>query len=200
MVRVLNTQSRYDCVWTMRVNAAGAAGRYCSGRIPRLALGVVLWALTVSLHAARPAPAPYAAVEVDRFVPERGITFPADYQGALVDDIARDISVEFPTVIIVRQGDPRPYGPAVLRISGTVIEFNPGNTAKRGLFGFGAGAPVVRAQVRLSDAVRGEVLLDREIKGTVWTGTAGTGSQGAGDSLAKKIVKVCNAAHLIESH
>ncbi len=135
--------------------------------------------------AAAQAPAPYSAIEVDPFVADRGVALPADYQRALVEDIARQASLAFPTVIIVRAGDPPPFGHAVLRISGTVVRFKPGNGVRKPL-GFGSGATMVQAHVRFADASTGEVLLIREV-------------QGASDSVARKIVKYCNAAHLVAS-
>jgi len=138
--------------------------------------------------------APYAAVEVDPFAPAPHVTFPADYQSALVDDIARELSVEFPTVLILRQGDPSP-GQPVLRISGTVVEFKPGDRTKKLLLGFGAGAAVVRAQVSFSDAGEGKTLAARHLQGA-WSGD----SQGTSDSLSKRIVKMCNTAHLVGSN
>jgi hypothetical protein len=161
-----------------------------------LAAGAVLCAMGAASAAAGQPPAPYDAVEVDSFFAPEGIAFPANHQSALVEDIARELSVEFPTLAIVRQGDPTPYGHAILRIFGVVAEFKSGRRAKGGFLPFGTGA-TVRAQVRFSDAVTGQVFLVREIKGSTW---AGGDSQAAGDSLARKIVKVCNSAHLVESH
>ncbi len=132
------------------------------------------------------APAPYSAIEVDPFVADRSIALPSDYQRMLVDDIAREASLAFPTVIIVRAGDPPPFGHAVLRISGTVVRFKPGNGVRKPL-GFGSGATTVQAYVRFADASTGQVLLLRRV-------------QGPGDKVAKEIVKYCNAAHLLASH
>jgi hypothetical protein len=150
--------------------------------------------------AAGPHPTSYGAVEIDRFVAAAGVAFPADYQSALVEDIAREVSLAFPSVIIVRQGEALPSGQAVLRISGTVIEFKPGNRAKRQFIGLGAGATVVETQVWFLDAATGQVLLSRGAKGITRSGLAGGDSQGAVDGLAKKIAKFCNANHLVESN
>jgi hypothetical protein len=159
-------------------------------------LAVLLCTAVPGLKAA----APYPAVEVDRFVAQHGVSFPSDYQNALAEDIAREISLAFPTVIIVRQGDPAPNAHAVLRIAGVVTRFKPGNRAKRSVIGFGAGATVVRAQVWFIDGTTGQVLLNREVQGTTWTGVGGGDSQAAGESLAKKLAKFCNSAHLVESN
>ena len=155
-------------------------------QILTVAFAAAIYAAGSGLSAAGPSPAPYSAVEVDPFVPDRGVAFPADYQTALVDDIARETSIAFKTIIIVRAGDPPPFGHAVLRISGTVVGFKPGNFAKRSLIGFGAGGTVVSAQVRLADASTGQVLLIREVKG-------------APENLARKIAKLCSAARLVNS-
>jgi hypothetical protein len=132
-------------------------------------------------------PAPYSAVEVDPFVADQGVSLPADYQRAFVENVAREISLAFETVIIVRQGDAPPFGHAVLRISGTVIRFQPANPVKRSLIGFGAGGTTLQARVRFADASTGQVLLIREVKG-------------ASESVAKKIMKFCTTSHWLESN
>ncbi len=153
---------------------------------PIAALGALLCILGAGRKASAQPPALYSAVEVDRFVAARNVTFPPDYQSALVDDIAREVSLIFETVIILRQGDTAPSGHPVLRISGTVVQFKPGNRTKRSLLGFAGGADV-EALVNFSDAATGQVLLSREING-------------GGGSLAKKIAKLCNSAHLVASN
>lgn len=152
-----------------------------------------------SLYAAHQPEGPYTAIEVDPFTPIPGVAFPADYQTGLADDIAREASLQFRTAIIVRLGQEPPVSYRVLRIAGVVTRFKPGNRAKRYLIGFGAGATVVEAEVELIDAGTGQVLLRREMKGVTWTGVAGGDSKAAGESLARKIAKLCNSAHLIES-
>jgi hypothetical protein len=129
-----------------------------------------------ALHSAQP-PVPYSAVQVDRFVAARGVAFPTGEQTALVDAIAREISLAFQTVIILRQADAAP-GRHALRISGVITRF------KR----FSASVAAVTAQVWWIDGDTGEVLLNREMKGM------------AGESFGKKIAKICNAAHLVESN
>jgi hypothetical protein len=165
-----------------------------------LTLIAVVFAPSTHLHAAGPPPAPYSAVTVDKFVALSGVDFPADYQSTLAEDIAREISVSFPTVIIVRQGDPAPYGHPLLRISGVVTRFQPGNKLKRHVIGFGAGATIVEAEIWFVDASSGQVLLNRGVRGTTWNGVDGGESKGAADSVAKKIVKFCNSARLVESN
>jgi hypothetical protein len=160
-----------------------------------LALCAVLGA---GLHAAQ-IPAPYTAVEVDRFVPQRGIAVPPAFQSALADDTAREISLAFPTVLMVRQGQPAPYRHALLRISGVITRFKSGTRATRYLLGFGAGDAFAEAQIWFVDGMTGRVLLNRRVKGATRIEVAGSDSQ-AGDSLDKKIAKLCNATHLVASN
>jgi hypothetical protein len=150
-----------------------------------VALAAVIFA-GVLTPAAPGEPAPYSAVEVDPFVADQGVALPADYQRVFVENIEREITLAFETVIIVRPGDPPPFGHAVLRISGTVIRFQPANPLKRSLIGFGAGGTTLQARVRFADASTGQVLLIRDVKG-------------ASESVAKKIVKFCVTSHWLES-
>jgi hypothetical protein len=165
----------------------------------RVAVLSIILALAVRSPAASQ-PALYSAVEADKFVAARGIAFPSDYQTALREDIAREMSIAYPTIVILRPGDTPPTGRAVLRISGTVTRFKPGNRAKKFIIGFGAGATVVQAVVRLADASTARTIVNRQLDGFTWIGAGGGDSENAADSLAKKIVKLCNAAHLIASY
>jgi Domain of unknown function (DUF4410) len=150
----------------------------------------LLGVLALALSAAQ-APAPYPAVEIDPFAGGPGVDFPRDYPSALADDIARELSVDSPTLVILRPGDRAPGG-RVLRIWGTVTAYKPGNGVKRSLLGFGAGAAVVRAQVIFQDAAGGRIIAIRGMSGS--SGMAGVDSQGAAESLGKKIAKLCKSA------
>ena len=152
-----------------------------------IALAAVFYATAVGQS-----PAPYSAIEVDPFVADRSVPFPMDYQKALVEDIAREASVVFKTAIILRQGDAPPFGHAELRISGTVIGFKSGSSAKALLPGFGSSGISVRAQVRFADASSGQVLLIRQVKGTI-------DPKGAGDSFARQIAKLCDENRFVQS-
>jgi hypothetical protein len=158
-----------------------------------LVLISLLCATSFGLHAARQPPAPYTAVEVDRFAAAPGVAFPFEYRSALADDIAREISLAFPTVIIVRQGQASPEGRTPLRITGVVTKFKPS-------IGLGAGSIGVRAQVEFSDASTGQVLFDRELSGVTWIAVAGGSTRPSGDSVARKIAKLCNSARLVASY
>jgi len=161
-----------------------------------LSLIAILFTTGAGLHAAERPLSPYSTVLVDRFAATHDIPFPADYQNALAENIAREISLAFPTVIMAPPGDLAPDR-AALRVSGLVTRFQPGSKIKRYLIGFGAGATIVKAQVWFSDAATGQIFLNREVSGITWT--ARGDSQGAADSFARKVVKLVKANRLIES-
>ncbi len=162
-------------------------------KISSLVIIAIFSTVGFGLHAARQPAAPYTAVEVDRFTTAPGVAFPFENRSALADDIAREISLAFPTVIIVRQGEASPEGHTPLRITGIVTKFKPS-------IGFAAGSSAVKAQVAFADAATGQVLLRRELSGLTWIALAGASTRTAGDSLARKIAKLCNSARLIASY
>lgn len=127
----------------------------------------------------------FTAVEVDPFAVDKSIALPAAYPTALAASIARELSVEFSTILILRQGEPAPDGQRVLRISGTVVQFRPANSAKKLLTGFGGA--VVAAGVRFDDVATKRVVGIREF-------------QVAPDSLGKKIALFCRKEHLFDSN
>lgn len=134
----------------------------------------------------------YGAVEVMKFAVQPGIAFSPDRQATLADDIAREISLRFPGIVILRPGVPPPTGYRELRITGLVTNFKAGNAPMRYIVGFGAGSPMVAAQVQWADASTGKVLLKRNLKG-VTLEKADAISPVSGESLATKIAKSCNA-------
>lgn len=165
----------------------------------KLALTAAMLCLfTVGLRADRPPLVPYNAIEVDPFGANPEVGMPPAYETAIADDIAREASVEYRTVMILRPGDPPPTGARVLRITGRVTRFTPGNRTKRLLVPF-AGTASIEALVQFSDAATGQLLFNGEFKGAASAG-AQKGAESAGDGLAKKIVKLCNSAHLIASN
>lgn len=163
-----------------------------------LLVAASLSVFAVGLNADRPPRTPYNAIEVDRFGANPAVGLPPEYETAIADDIAREASVEYSTVMILRQGDPPPTGARVLRITGRVIRFTPGNKTKRLLVPF-AGTASIEAIVQFTDAGTDQLLFNGEFRGAASVG-AQNGAGSAGDSLAKKIVKLCNAAHLIASN
>jgi uncharacterized protein DUF4410 len=160
----------------------------------RLVLGAMACAFLLGNARAQ---APYGAVEVDRFPGAAGIDFPLDHQIALVEDIIREAGRAFHGIEIVREGESAPQGKPTLKIAGSVIKFKPGSRAKRYLIGFGAGATVIKAHVKLIDAASGEVRAEGDIQGVTWIGIAGGSSDKAGDRLAKKVTALAKSKRLL---
>ena len=140
----------------------------------------------------------YPAVEIDRFVAERGIQFPPDYQITLIESMIRQSKRKFKTTEIIREGETIPEGKRVLRIAGTIIEFKPGSRKKRYFVGLGLGRTVVRANVKLTDVASGELLVEFNASGILVAGFAGGNSEDAGDHLAEKIMKIAKTEHVLE--
>jgi hypothetical protein len=129
-------------------------------------------------------------VQVDRFGVAEGVDFPADYQIGVMEDLIKEFQKTKKLAGVLREGEALPEGKQVLLVTGTVTKFKKGSRAKRYLVGFGAGATVVTAQVKYSDATSKQVLLERKADGKVWIGGMGGNSAGATSGLAKEIVKV----------
>ena len=162
-----------------------------------LACGILVCSVCIWGQASAQEHATYLVVEVDRFVGEANVAFPADYQIGLVEDLIRELKHTFKSVQIVREGETLPEGKAVLRLTGKVTEFKPGSKVKRYLIGYGVGATVVKAQVKFIDAKSANVILDRELKGVTWIGVMGGNSEGAGHQIAKTIVDTARIENLI---
>jgi len=161
-------------------------------------IGILVWHACSAMPAYGQRPAPYIAVEIDRFVGGSRVAFPPDYQIILAEDLAREMKKTFKSAEILREGESAPSGKAVLRISGIVIKFQAGSRAKRTLIGLGVGATIVRTWVRFTDLLSGQVLLDRELEGITVMGILDGDSQGAGHQLARKIVSLAKSRRLIE--
>jgi hypothetical protein len=146
-------------------------------------LGAALGIAGVFPAADAQAPGPYTAVEVDQFLANPGVSLPAGYQSALANDIARELSVEDPTVEIMREDTARDE-PHLMRISGTVVQFKLSSRAKKYLTGL--GATELRTEVRFADAGTGRVLAIHEF-------------QSSADGLGRKIAKFCQAQRLLGS-
>ncbi len=138
----------------------------------------------------------YEYVQIQRFELEPGVDLPADYQIAMVEDIAKQFEGTKKVKRVLRQGEAVPDGAAALRVTGVVTKYSKGSQATRYLVGFGAGATVVAAQVKFTDTATDEVLLDKKMDGKVVMGLMGGKSTGATNGLAKEIVKAAKGKFL----
>ncbi len=146
--------------------------------------------LTASAMAKKPATdKKYEHVQVNRFDVQQGVDLPPDYQLTIVEDLNKELGKIKAIKQVLREGEPLPEAAPVLVISGTVTKYKKGNQATRYLVGFGAGATVIGAHVKCTDAVTKETLFESDVDGKVVMGIMGGKSEGANNGLAKEVAK-----------
>src|ERR1700740_3684604 len=91
----------------------------------------------------------YRAVQVDEFVVKQGIEFPPEYVKKAQQEILKQLAPAKVFDQVWRTGQPPTQaGTPVIRVSGTVHNYDQGNRAKRYVGGpFGAGLPEVAVQI-----------------------------------------------------
>ena len=136
----------------------------------------------------------YDAIEVVRFTAKDGTNFPPDYAVTLVEDMVKELQATGKFKQVLREGEkPENADAKVMRVTGTITEFNPGSRAKRYLVGFGSGKTKIVAQVKYMDVATGEQLWEDKMDGKVWIGAFGGESIGATRGLAKELAKKTKA-------
>ena len=149
--------------------------------------------LCAAALAAAQTPAKYETIQLVPFEAAKGIDFPPDFQGVMIDSLVKRFagSKKFTKILRPDETAPAPAVPT-LKLSGTVLEVDEGSRAARSLVGFGAGQASIKAKVKFADAVSGEVKLETEVTGSYkgTFGTAGGKSANVCDGLAKQIVKL----------
>lgn len=108
----------------------------------------------------------YHNIEVAEFDVPPGVKFPANRVATLQTEIVRQLQESRKAGEIIRVGDkaPHPDEPS-LKLTGTVLRFNPGNEAERLFIGFGAGSTEIYAHVSLLDVATGRILVTEDIQG-----------------------------------
>ena len=132
----------------------------------------------------------YETVAVAPFTVAEGLDVPADYLTALMEEIVGELQ-QTKKFRNVRVGDESSASaPRLLRLDGTVTEFDKGSRAARYFVGFGAGRTKIQAHVKFIDAATGAVVFEDDVDGKVVIGAFGGDSKGATRGLAKEIAKV----------
>jgi hypothetical protein len=113
----------------------------------------------------------YHTLEVAEFEVSQGVSFPAKRVATLQDEIVWQLQESKKAGDVIRVGDkaPHPDDP-LLKLSGAILSFKPGNQAERYFIGFGAGSAEIYAHVSLSDAASGRTLVTEVIQGIVREG------------------------------
>jgi hypothetical protein len=78
---------------------------------------------------------------------------------------------------------------STLRLEGVIVKFDEGDRATRYIIGMGAGKTKIVARIKFIDA-NNNVLLEKEVDGSVVLGVFGGSSSGATRGLAKDVAKL----------
>ncbi|MDQ2835257.1 MAG: DUF4410 domain-containing protein [Acidobacteriota bacterium] len=138
-------------------------------------------------------PPPYAVAQVLPVAVQPGVTISAEYTDGLARRILKALEESNRFKTVVQAGDvgatpeALPNG-ATLRIAPTVTRFVAGNRAERYVIGFGAGATKITVHLAFTDAATSKLLLEQDVKGLIWYGTAFKGF-GDPNSAQKDIAK-----------
>jgi hypothetical protein len=132
----------------------------------------------------------YETVAVAQFAVADGLDVPADYLAALMQELVGELqqTKKFRNVRLGEESSSPEQ--RLLRIVGTITEFDKGNRATRYFVGFGAGRSKIRAHVKFTDAGTGAVVFEDDVDGNVVMGHFGGDSKGATRGLAKEVAKI----------
>lgn len=164
----------------------------------RMLLAFVI-GLAVQAHAGKKLLDDYNNVVVERFESsvKGAIGLPDAVRGACLQAIKEDVlfsEVATAEEDKAKDGENAPVKPAVLRLSGQLVDFEPGNAAKRMMVGFGTGRAHASFEFTLRDPSMGRVVWQKRVKQTASFWFNGTTSSAAErgelpEGLAKKLVE-----------
>jgi len=131
----------------------------------------------------------YHFVQVDRFTVKDGVDFPAEYLSNLQKEIAELLTDAKLFQEVVEPGQkPASLDAPLLRLAGSIDNYQPGSRAKR-YFGFGgAGASEIDAQIVFLDASIGQSVVVSDIRGLLTSGVFGGSEDKVTQELARVIV------------
>lgn len=118
---------------------------------------------------------------------QEGLEFPPEYVRSLPDEIVKEFgaSKTFAQALLPGQS-PANATSTMLRLTGTVTYFDPGNRGKR-YIGFGLGAGQIVAQITYQDRATGQTLVSDQITATFSGGVFGGDASGINREFAKTL-------------
>jgi hypothetical protein len=130
----------------------------------------------------------YHVIQVADFDIQPGVDFPPTYLASLPQQVAQRLkdSKKFTQVLAAAEKTSQENAP-VMRLSGTVTGYDPGNRGKR-YVGFGMGAARVFVTLRYSDMSTGQILYEDKLIGTLTGGLFGGNEDKVVDELARTIL------------
>jgi hypothetical protein len=131
----------------------------------------------------------YSVVQIDEFHIQKGVEFPPTYLGALQTEITKQLASAKLFAEIVTEGQ-KPTNPQskVLRLSGLITNYNPGNRATRYIVGYGAGAAEIDSKLSFLDGATEQPVLSEELRAMLAGGFFGGKSEGALKDYARQVV------------
>ncbi len=132
----------------------------------------------------------YHVIQLQPFAVQPGVDFSTDYAASLPQVLANALkeSKRFQEVLVEGQ-TPSAADAPVLRLTGTITDFDKGNRAKRYFGGMGgAGAARIFVTLRYLNGADGQVLFEDKVVGTLSGGLFGGESKDVDNALAKSVV------------
>ncbi len=131
----------------------------------------------------------YSVVQIDEFQIQKGVDFPPVYLEALQKEIAKQLTNAKLFAEVVSAGQ-KPTNPQsrVLRLTGFITNYNPGNRAARYFGGYGAGAAEIDSKLLFLDRVTEQPILSGELRAMLTGGFFGGKSEGALTDYARQVV------------
>jgi hypothetical protein len=135
----------------------------------------------------------FSVLEVAVFEAKQDSRFPAEYIAPLQTEIQKELvsAKVFPEV---RLGGSKATGSSplnpesrVLRLTGTITNYNPGSRAQRYLIGYGAGSAEIDSRVSFVDAFSGQVLMTQDLRAMLSGGLFGGKSEDALKDYARQV-------------
>ena len=130
----------------------------------------------------------YHVIQVEDFTIQPGVDFPPAYLANLPQQVVQRLrdSKKFTQVLAPGEKASQENAP-VMRLSGTVTGYDPGNRGKR-YVGFGMGAARVFVTLRYLDLSTSQVLYEDKVIGTLTGGLFGGDASKVVDELSRTIV------------
>jgi hypothetical protein len=107
----------------------------------------------------------YNAIDVAPFEIQRDVTFPLEYLALMQTEISKELTSAKVFAEVVTEGQTASTPDThLLRVTGLITNYNPGNRAKR-CFGAGAArAAEIDSKVSFVDATTGQTLLSQDLR------------------------------------
>ena len=131
----------------------------------------------------------YGVALIDEFHIQKGVDFPAAYLDALQKETVKQlVSAKLFAEVISKGQKPTNPESRVLRMTGLITNYKPGNRAARYFGGYGAGATEIDSKLTFLDAATEQPILAEELRAMLTGGFFGGKSEGALTDYARQLV------------